>query len=206
MSSLWLQISEWEEQQLDEQVDFKNCKIDPAPFQLVEQTSLHKVSIEGKLPFGNILKSTAAKPMKGFSVLMVHIKWFKHDYEFSFNFNNRSVMWCIYTNVLLFWPCKQGNKPINCRKHNRSFSLWVNRKKKKQVCKRLPVSCDWVKEGNLAHLVHHLCFSSNTSTISNGTVRPKIGITFALTKNCFNDIYEITSDRELIKHKVKKNV
>lgn len=38
-----LQVSEWEEQQLDEQVDFKNCKIDPAPFQLVEQTSLHKV-------------------------------------------------------------------------------------------------------------------------------------------------------------------
>uniref|UniRef100_A0A669B664 Chloride channel, voltage-sensitive 2a n=1 Tax=Oreochromis niloticus TaxID=8128 RepID=A0A669B664_ORENI len=36
------QITEWEEQQLDEPVDFKNCKIDPAPFQLVEQTSLHK--------------------------------------------------------------------------------------------------------------------------------------------------------------------
>uniref|UniRef100_A0A3P9HV89 Chloride channel, voltage-sensitive 2a n=1 Tax=Oryzias latipes TaxID=8090 RepID=A0A3P9HV89_ORYLA len=36
------QIAEWEEQQLDELVDFKNCKIDPAPFQLVEQTSLHK--------------------------------------------------------------------------------------------------------------------------------------------------------------------
>ncbi|XP_044074872.1 chloride channel protein 2a isoform X3 [Siniperca chuatsi] len=35
-------IVEWEEQQLDEPVDFKNCKIDPAPFQLVEQTSLHK--------------------------------------------------------------------------------------------------------------------------------------------------------------------
>uniref|UniRef100_A0A8C5E2N7 Chloride channel protein 2-like n=1 Tax=Gouania willdenowi TaxID=441366 RepID=A0A8C5E2N7_GOUWI len=37
-----LLISEWEEQQLDEPVEFKNCKIDPAPFQLVEQTSLHK--------------------------------------------------------------------------------------------------------------------------------------------------------------------
>lgn len=45
LSSLLLQIAEWEEQQLDEQVDFKNCKIDPAPFQLVEQTSLHKVGI-----------------------------------------------------------------------------------------------------------------------------------------------------------------
>uniref|UniRef100_A0A3P8QYU0 Chloride channel protein n=1 Tax=Astatotilapia calliptera TaxID=8154 RepID=A0A3P8QYU0_ASTCA len=41
VSSL-MQITEWEEQQLDEPVDFKNCKIDPAPFQLVEQTSLHK--------------------------------------------------------------------------------------------------------------------------------------------------------------------
>uniref|UniRef100_A0A3B3TJS3 Chloride voltage-gated channel 2 n=1 Tax=Poecilia latipinna TaxID=48699 RepID=A0A3B3TJS3_9TELE len=35
-------IAEWEDQQLDQLVDFKNCKIDPAPFQLVEQTSLHK--------------------------------------------------------------------------------------------------------------------------------------------------------------------
>ncbi|XP_072311872.1 chloride channel protein 2c isoform X2 [Eucyclogobius newberryi] len=36
------EIAEWEEMQLDEQVDFTNCKIDPAPFQLVERTSLHK--------------------------------------------------------------------------------------------------------------------------------------------------------------------
>uniref|UniRef100_A0AAZ3P6R3 Chloride channel protein 2 n=1 Tax=Oncorhynchus tshawytscha TaxID=74940 RepID=A0AAZ3P6R3_ONCTS len=36
------EIAEWEEQQLDEPVDFNNCKIDPAPFQLVERTSLHK--------------------------------------------------------------------------------------------------------------------------------------------------------------------
>uniref|UniRef100_A0A8C1FH07 Chloride channel protein 2 n=1 Tax=Cyprinus carpio carpio TaxID=630221 RepID=A0A8C1FH07_CYPCA len=35
-------VSEWEEQQLDEAVNFNNCKIDPAPFQLVERTSLHK--------------------------------------------------------------------------------------------------------------------------------------------------------------------
>uniref|UniRef100_A0A665V0M4 4Fe-4S ferredoxin-type domain-containing protein n=1 Tax=Echeneis naucrates TaxID=173247 RepID=A0A665V0M4_ECHNA len=35
-------IAEWEEKQLDEQVNFNNCKIDPAPFQLVERTSLHK--------------------------------------------------------------------------------------------------------------------------------------------------------------------
>uniref|UniRef100_A0A8C9TI13 Chloride channel protein 2 n=1 Tax=Scleropages formosus TaxID=113540 RepID=A0A8C9TI13_SCLFO len=36
------EIAEWEEQQLDEPVNFNNCKIDPAPFQLVERTSLHK--------------------------------------------------------------------------------------------------------------------------------------------------------------------
>ncbi|XP_048836337.1 chloride channel protein 2c isoform X2 [Brienomyrus brachyistius] len=36
------EIAEWEEQQLDERVNFNNCKIDPAPFQLVERTSLHK--------------------------------------------------------------------------------------------------------------------------------------------------------------------
>ncbi|KAJ8378093.1 hypothetical protein AAFF_G00248070 [Aldrovandia affinis] len=36
------EIAEWEEQQLAEPVNFNNCKIDPAPFQLVERTSLHK--------------------------------------------------------------------------------------------------------------------------------------------------------------------
>ncbi|XP_077412570.1 chloride channel protein 2a isoform X4 [Vanacampus margaritifer] len=36
------EIAEWQEQQLDQPLDFKNSKIDPAPFQLVEQTSLHK--------------------------------------------------------------------------------------------------------------------------------------------------------------------
>uniref|UniRef100_A0A8C1K5K3 Chloride channel 2c n=1 Tax=Cyprinus carpio TaxID=7962 RepID=A0A8C1K5K3_CYPCA len=35
-------FTEWEEQQLVEQVTFSSCKIDPAPFQLVEHTSLHK--------------------------------------------------------------------------------------------------------------------------------------------------------------------
>jgi len=40
-----MQIEEWEEPQLDEQVNFNNCKIDPAPFQLVEGTSLHKVRL-----------------------------------------------------------------------------------------------------------------------------------------------------------------
>ena len=41
------QILEWEEQQLDEPVNFSDCKIDPAPFQLVERTSLHKVGPAG---------------------------------------------------------------------------------------------------------------------------------------------------------------
>ncbi|XP_053566321.1 chloride channel protein 2 [Bombina bombina] len=36
------QILEWEELQLEEPINFNNCKIDPAPFQLVERTSLHK--------------------------------------------------------------------------------------------------------------------------------------------------------------------
>lgn len=39
------QILEWEEQQLEELVDFSSAKIDPAPFQLVEHTSLHKVRL-----------------------------------------------------------------------------------------------------------------------------------------------------------------
>ncbi|XP_012818833.1 chloride channel protein 2 isoform X3 [Xenopus tropicalis] len=36
------QILEWEEIQLEEPINLNNCKIDPAPFQLVERTSLHK--------------------------------------------------------------------------------------------------------------------------------------------------------------------
>ncbi|POI20939.1 hypothetical protein CIB84_015314, partial [Bambusicola thoracicus] len=36
------QILDWEEQQLEQNVDFSSAQIDPAPFQLVERTSLHK--------------------------------------------------------------------------------------------------------------------------------------------------------------------
>lgn len=32
----------WEEEQLNSVVDFNECTIDPAPFQLVERTTLHK--------------------------------------------------------------------------------------------------------------------------------------------------------------------
>lgn len=35
---------DWEEQEMGSEVDFKRCHIDPAPFQLVEKTSLLKVS------------------------------------------------------------------------------------------------------------------------------------------------------------------
>lgn len=34
----------WEEEELSKEVDFSKCHIDPAPFQLVERTSLLKVS------------------------------------------------------------------------------------------------------------------------------------------------------------------
>jgi chloride channel 2 len=34
---------EWEEQEMEREVEFKKCHIDPAPFQLVEKTSLLKV-------------------------------------------------------------------------------------------------------------------------------------------------------------------
>lgn len=37
------QQMEWEEQQMKDQVDFSSVRIDPAPFQLVERTSLLKV-------------------------------------------------------------------------------------------------------------------------------------------------------------------
>lgn len=47
------QILEWEEQQLDEPVNFSDCKIDPAPFQLVERTSLHKVGPEAQGRLGS---------------------------------------------------------------------------------------------------------------------------------------------------------
>uniref|UniRef100_A0A8C8JG11 Chloride channel protein n=1 Tax=Oncorhynchus tshawytscha TaxID=74940 RepID=A0A8C8JG11_ONCTS len=42
ISFIFYSEREWEENQLDEQVNFDNCMIDPAPIQLVESTSLHK--------------------------------------------------------------------------------------------------------------------------------------------------------------------
>lgn len=37
------EVAQWEEEQMKEDVDFSKCHIDPAPFQLVEKTSLLKV-------------------------------------------------------------------------------------------------------------------------------------------------------------------
>ena len=42
--SLTAQQEEWEAEELKTQLDFSEVHIDPAPFQLVERTSLHKVS------------------------------------------------------------------------------------------------------------------------------------------------------------------
>ena len=36
---------EWEEAEMEREVEFKKCHIDPAPFQLVEKTSLLKVEL-----------------------------------------------------------------------------------------------------------------------------------------------------------------
>ena len=36
-------VAQWEDEQMKEEVDVSSCKIDPAPFQLVEKTSLVKV-------------------------------------------------------------------------------------------------------------------------------------------------------------------
>lgn len=43
MSPSVLQFEEWEHGQLEKTIDWEGCQIDPAPFQLVERTSLHKV-------------------------------------------------------------------------------------------------------------------------------------------------------------------
>lgn len=45
LSCDWLmQIKVWEEEQLDNPIDMEQIRIDPSPFQLVERTSLHKVT------------------------------------------------------------------------------------------------------------------------------------------------------------------
>lgn len=45
MSCDWLmQIKAWEEAEMDKPIDMEHIRIDPSPFQLVERTSLHKVS------------------------------------------------------------------------------------------------------------------------------------------------------------------
>lgn len=39
-----MQIKAWEEEELDKPIDMEQIRIDPSPFQLVERTSLHKVT------------------------------------------------------------------------------------------------------------------------------------------------------------------
>uniref|UniRef100_H3B1N9 Chloride voltage-gated channel 1 n=1 Tax=Latimeria chalumnae TaxID=7897 RepID=H3B1N9_LATCH len=45
------EINSWEEKELEMYVNFESCRIDPSPFQLVEQTSLHKVCIQPYIYF-----------------------------------------------------------------------------------------------------------------------------------------------------------
>ena len=42
---IFLQYKQWENEILEKDVDYDLCQIDPAPFQLVERTSLLKVII-----------------------------------------------------------------------------------------------------------------------------------------------------------------
>lgn len=39
-----IQIKVWDEEQLDKAIDMEQIRVDPSPFQLVERTSLHKVT------------------------------------------------------------------------------------------------------------------------------------------------------------------
>lgn len=39
-----IQIKVWDEEQLDKPIDMEQIRVDPSPFQLVERTSLHKVT------------------------------------------------------------------------------------------------------------------------------------------------------------------
>ena len=42
----FLQQLQWEKELLQRPVDYSSCQIDPAPFQLIERTSLLKVIVE----------------------------------------------------------------------------------------------------------------------------------------------------------------
>uniref|UniRef100_A0A8C7UA53 Chloride channel protein n=1 Tax=Oncorhynchus mykiss TaxID=8022 RepID=A0A8C7UA53_ONCMY len=120
-SSSGLQIAEWEENQLDEQVNFDNCKIDPAPFQLVERTSLHKthtifsllgldhayVTSIGRLIGVVSLKEVSAVPCfppSGNSS-------YSHNVTFSFHSTPRN-MWCGDKQVLYLISLLQGTVVI----------------------------------------------------------------------------------------------
>ena len=39
-----MQIKAWEEEELEKEIDMEQIRVDPSPFQLVERTSLHKVT------------------------------------------------------------------------------------------------------------------------------------------------------------------
>ncbi|KAM6098383.1 chloride channel protein 1 isoform 3-T4 [Theristicus caerulescens] len=56
------EIDAWEQEELDKNVCFDSCRIDPSPFQLVERTSLHKLqkAIEGSTRSGVRLRPPLA--------------------------------------------------------------------------------------------------------------------------------------------------
>lgn len=54
---LYFQLLDWEMNVLKEYVSYEGCRIDPAPFQLVERTSLYRVSMPSNQSYYYLLQN-----------------------------------------------------------------------------------------------------------------------------------------------------
>lgn len=74
-----LEIQQLRDEQLSQTIDFKKSRIDPAPFQLVERTSLYKVRASMGMP-------RAYRPRRGHAISTDHnasifADWYRQSLE-----------------------------------------------------------------------------------------------------------------------------
>lgn len=75
-----IQIKVWDEEQLDKPIDMEQIRVDPSPFQLVERTSLHKV--------------TALHSLVQYNPLFLHFTYLRHRKKNYVYASLKHAGWC----------------------------------------------------------------------------------------------------------------
>lgn len=132
-----LQQEEWEEQRLTDPIEWEGVQIDPAPFQLVERTSLHKVCIILFLP---------AWPF-----------FFKCEWKYLAEY----IFFCQYMNFHLFDAIDYVFNKIDRNTYNmEKLTLWIYQANIWYMYKIVKISKLWKQTMHVHVLFLSLCIAT----------------------------------------------